>query len=306
MPLKIVVNGNGVGNTIDASWWNNYHDLLTGVMTDTPLIFNFQGSGTVLTLVAGASATSALNAFSGADTEAWFQLLPNYKVAMGPGGSAVADVLMYRSNTGELTISGNLVVTGSVSDASSTVTSPSYQKITVTATGTPGAVILPWYSVDGDCPVVYMDGGSSSQGQVWFGARQGGMTGQKDFVFHNSTSGWFQFKLTGGDFHIQDDTNCPNSDPFIVQDGAIYSHNVLWAHANGYGPGPLKFLGYTNTGGQFTLAHGLGYSIGFCHPMAWLSNATLTASYQYAVAYADANNVTINTNGSIPVSVWGG
>lgn len=306
MALTTIVNGNSTGNIIDASWWNQYQQLLTGQMTDTPVVHSFNGSGTVLTLIAGAAAASALDTKSGTDTEAWFQLLPNYKVAIGPGGSSVPDVTLYRSNSGELTIAGNLVVTGSVSDSSSTITSPSYQKVAITATGTPGALTLPWYSVDGDCPVVYMDGGSSQVGQVWMGARQGGMSGQKDFLFHNGTTGWFQFKLTGGEFHIQDDTNCPNSDPFIVQDGAIYSHNVLWAHPNGYGPGPLKFLGYTNTGGQFTIAHGLGYSVGFVHPMAWLSNATLTTSYQYAVAYADTNNVTINTNGSIPVSVWGG
>lgn len=40
MPLKVRYDGSFVGgqpNNATASWWNDFHDLLTGVMTDQPV-----------------------------------------------------------------------------------------------------------------------------------------------------------------------------------------------------------------------------------------------------------------------------
>ena len=68
MPLTVQQNGSVVGgnpNTIKASWWNDYHDLLTGVMADQPITLKVParieansgapGAGMLAAVVAGTA-----------------------------------------------------------------------------------------------------------------------------------------------------------------------------------------------------------------------------------------------------------
>lgn len=302
MSLRTIINGNAPGNDIDASWWNDYKDLLTGVMDDTPVTLAYSSSGgTTLTIVDGSSTGSALDIMVGGDADSWLRFYHNHTIGMGDG-SSLPDVFFSRTAPGEMTWEGNIVVTGTLK--SGNTGDFSYNKMSVTGKNIADAFELPWFDTNINCPVVYLDGQSGSPGQITFGGRAGGSSGQKDILFANATSGWYIFQSNGGQFHVGD-SNTPTSDPFVVQASGVFSHNIQWSHSDGYGSGPVKFCGSFG-GGHATVAHSFGRTPTFGNVIPFFNNSSATGSYPVAISNWDSNNVYVNVGGTTNTNVWVG
>lgn len=128
MPLKIQQDGSVVGgqpNTVLAAWWNDYHDLLTGVMTDqdvtlatdlvlkpmsavptAPTAAAQAGTGlgigvyqyAVLFGKAGQAGFSGLGAAVSVTTTSGNQAVGLSNIPLGPAGTN--DRLLYRTTVG--------------------------------------------------------------------------------------------------------------------------------------------------------------------------------------------------------------
>lgn len=307
MTLINVHNGNQPGNTIDQSWWNQYYTLLTGDTSNgissaiTDVAFKLQcvtTNATVLTIVGGDSSLAELELYTDASIKPWLRAGTDHKLYFGPGSSTEPDVTLTRSSENTLTLDGNLSVTGSINTTETGY--GAYGSFRLTAIDRPGTFIIPWHDNNGSkAPIVYLDGNSTSEGQLTLGGRQGGTSGQKDIIFQNLTTGWYQFFSNAGQFHFCD-SNHPDTDPFVIQPSGIFAFNNRIINSNGYGKGPWKYIGSFSTSSS-VISHGLGYT-----PDVVYICPTGTNPVSVSLADRNSNTVTVYQSGTAPCDVWCG
>ena len=95
--MALTTRGDGTGGIylVGAAWWNDYKDLLTGVMTDQPVEFNYRpGSGTTPTMLLDGDGNGPL--IKGLKTDHTTQA---FKI----------------DSSGNLTLAGTLTIVGALS-----------------------------------------------------------------------------------------------------------------------------------------------------------------------------------------------
>ena len=267
MPLKIQQDGSQVGgqpNTVLAAWWNDYHDLLTGVMTDqdvtlsTDLILKPMGAiPTAPTAVAQAGAGlgigayqylivfakagqagySGLGASASVTTTSGNQAVGLSNIAIGPAGTSGR--LIYRTKVGGstfyyvATISDNTTTTYVDTAADTSLTVPPNAAsfggtlLVSDSTGTTQAILFNDGHMESFVPGATLVNTQKSVWQ-WRGTAGTDFVGVFDINPSDAGQKHWMIAYNGGDQHLQIQQVTDNIDvvDFDTSGNAFFTHDI--------------------------------------------------------------------------------